>query len=92
MPIVEPDGIAVIVHVHVHPGASVTRVAGRHGEALKLKVAAPPVDGKANEAVSTPSCSGRTLRSLRVEVEGVGLAAATAVIDAAIAAAGAASR
>lgn len=32
-------------------GASRTEFAGRHGEAWKLRVAAPPVDGKANAAI-----------------------------------------
>jgi uncharacterized protein (TIGR00251 family) len=35
----------------VRPGASKTAFAGRHGDAWKLQVAAPPVDGKANEAI-----------------------------------------
>ena len=38
------------VTVKVHPRARQTRVAGRLGEAWKLDLAAPPVDGKANEA------------------------------------------
>lgn len=35
----------------VQPRAKRSKVAGRYGEALKLQVAAPPVDGAANEAV-----------------------------------------
>jgi uncharacterized protein len=38
------------ITVKVHPRARRTRVAGRIGEAWKLDLAAPPVDGKANEA------------------------------------------
>jgi uncharacterized protein (TIGR00251 family) len=38
------------VTVKVHPRAKRTRVAGRMGDAWKLDLAAPPVDGKANEA------------------------------------------
>jgi uncharacterized protein len=34
--------------LHVQPGASRTEVAGTHGDALKVRLAAPPVDGKAN--------------------------------------------
>jgi uncharacterized protein (TIGR00251 family) len=44
------DG-AVVVRVHVQPRAGRTAVVGRHGHALKLRVAAPPVDHRANDAV-----------------------------------------
>ena len=37
------------VTVKVHPRAKRSRLAGRLGEAWKLDLAAPPVDGKANE-------------------------------------------
>lgn len=37
--------------LHIQPGAKKTEVAGLHGEALKIRLAAPPVDGKANEAL-----------------------------------------
>lgn len=37
--------------LHVQPGAKKSECAGLHGEALKIRLAAPPVDGKANEAL-----------------------------------------
>jgi uncharacterized protein len=37
--------------VHVQPGAKRTACAGIHGDALKIRLAAPPVDGKANQAL-----------------------------------------
>lgn len=37
--------------LHIQPGAKKTEVAGLHGDALKIRLAAPPVDGKANGAL-----------------------------------------
>jgi uncharacterized protein len=37
--------------VHVQPRARRTEVAGEHGAAVKIRLAAPPVDGAANEAL-----------------------------------------
>jgi len=37
------------VAVKVHPRARRSRITGRFGEGWKLDLAAPPVDGKANE-------------------------------------------
>jgi uncharacterized protein (TIGR00251 family) len=42
------DG-SIMLEIHVQPGAKRTEVVGVHGGALKIRVAAPPVEGKANE-------------------------------------------
>lgn len=39
---------AVRFKVRVQPRASRTEVAGQHGDALKVRLAAPPVEGEAN--------------------------------------------
>lgn len=44
-----PEG--AIVTVHVQPNAPRTEYVGVHGNALKFRVAAPPVEGAANEAL-----------------------------------------
>jgi uncharacterized protein (TIGR00251 family) len=37
--------------VRIHPGARKNGVTGVHAEAVKIALTAPPVDGKANEAL-----------------------------------------
>jgi len=44
-----PEG--AIVTVHVQPNAARTEFVGLYGDALKFRVAAPPVEGAANEAL-----------------------------------------
>ena len=83
----------VTLAVHVQPGAGRTEVVGRHGDALKLRVAAPPADGRANQATcellartlgvaptAVTLVSGATSRSKRLRVEGIdGAETATAL-------------
>lgn len=38
----------LILHCHVQPGAKRSELMGVHGERLKVRLSAPPVDGKAN--------------------------------------------
>jgi uncharacterized protein len=44
------DG-SLLLKIHVQPGARRTEVAGLHGDALKVRVAAAAVEDRANEAL-----------------------------------------
>ncbi|MGB3209843.1 MAG: DUF167 domain-containing protein [Desulforhopalus sp.] len=44
------DGM-VVIRLHVQPNASKSRIIGLHDGCLKLAVAAPPIEGKANKEV-----------------------------------------
>lgn len=71
------------ITLHVQPGAKRSEIAGRHGDALKVRIAAPAVDNKANaalieflsEALDVPKSAvtirrGATGRSKVMEVAG----------------------
>jgi uncharacterized protein len=74
----------VVVDVHVQPGSGRTAVVGRHGAALKLRVAAPPANGRANEETcallartfgvkdaAVSLVSGASSRTKRIRIDGM---------------------
>lgn len=92
-----PDGLAeVTVHVHVQPGASRSELVGRHGDALRVRVAAPAEAGRANAAVVSVLAAvagvaprraavtaGVRSRRKQVRLSGVGPAGVAALLEAA---------
>jgi uncharacterized protein (TIGR00251 family) len=84
---VAADG-SVSLTLHIQPGARHTGFVGLHGEAMKVRLAAPPVDGKANAALcaflaqfcgvprsAVTLLSGETSRAKRIRVDGASPAA-----------------
>ena len=43
------DGSDLILHLRIQPRAAKDEIAGPHGDVLKVRLTASPVDGKANE-------------------------------------------
>jgi uncharacterized protein len=92
------EAVSTRLRLRVSPGASRFGVVGRHGEAWKLRVAAPPEDGRANDAVTTLLASvldlpknsvllvsGHGSRDKTVELDGLDLAEAERRLTAAAA-------
>jgi uncharacterized protein (TIGR00251 family) len=76
------DGV-ISISVHAQPGARRTAVAGLHGDALKIRVAAPALEDRANEALiefvanklgvarrDVTIASGEKSRAKRLEIRG----------------------
>lgn len=78
--LVRQHGTAVRITVRVQPRASQARVDGMHGEAWRIRVQAPPVEGAANQAVC--DLLARTLRIPRRQIRVVsGLSARMKVVE-----------
>lgn len=86
------DG-SVMLTLHIQPGAKKTEIVGLHGEALKIRLAAPPVDGKANAALiaylarvcgisrsNVVLVSGESARAKRVRIIGAADATLAALV------------
>ena len=88
-------GEAVRFAVRVQPRAARSEAAGRHGDALRVRLAAPPVDGAANGALvdllaallgvprrAVRIVGGLASRSKLVEVDGIDAGAVRRLADA----------
>lgn len=80
----EPRDSCVLIRVRVQPRASRTEIAGQHGDAIRIRITAPPVDGEANAELTrflaktlavTRSAirirSGGSGRTKLIEVDGI---------------------
>ena len=77
------DGL-LILNCHLQPKARADEIVGLHGEALKIRITAPPVDGKANQHLiqflaklcqvrqqDVELISGETSRTKRIAIQNV---------------------
>jgi uncharacterized protein (TIGR00251 family) len=91
---IRETGEGVILSVHVIPKSKKEGLAGQHGDSIKLKVNAPPVEGAANKAVvkflaklfGVPKSSieiirGETGREKQVLIRGLGLEEAEEILS-----------
>lgn len=46
-----PEPAFAVIAVQAVPGAGRSEVVGLHGDAIRIRIAAPPVDGRANAAL-----------------------------------------
>ena len=60
---------AVSLIVKVVPGSSRTHIAGRYGDMLKVKIAAPPEKGKANKELLRLMAAQLKIRQKDIEIE-----------------------
>lgn len=86
------------IAVHAVPGASRSAVAGRHGDALKIRIAVAPEAGRANAAIAelladllgvrvgdVELVQGSRHRAKRFRVRGLAAAEAVRLLDARLA-------
>ena len=77
-----PDG-SLSISIHAQPGAKRTETCGLHGDALKIRVAAPALEDRANDALvaflaaqfgvpkrDVAIVSGKQSREKRLEIRG----------------------
>jgi len=82
---VQQQGQDLVLNLHIQPNAARSEFVGLHGAAIKIRLHAPPVDGKANEALcrfladsfavkrqAVSLLSGETSRIKRVRISHVG--------------------
>jgi hypothetical protein len=81
---ISPTAQGVLVRIKLQPRASRDELVGLHGDAIRIRLCAPPVDGSANDALirfladrlnlprsSVRLVSGQTSRSKAIAISGV---------------------
>jgi len=64
----QPHAEGVVLRVRVQPGAKKSRMIGPYAGGLKIAIAAPPVDGKANSALIEFLSESLGIRRSQIEI------------------------
>ena len=91
---INESGDGVTLQVRLHPRAKKDAITGEHGEALKIALTAPPVEGRANEALiaflaallkvpraSVSIAAGQSSRNKVVRIAGISAAAVRQTLE-----------
>ena len=89
------NGNVITLTVRVIPRASRSEIVGEHGDALKIKLVSPPVDGAANEELikllarsfgvpksDVAITAGHTSKTKKVRITGIARERITAILQA----------
>ena len=66
---IEQDGDDVLLWIKAVPGASRDQIAGVIGDRLKVRISAPPEDGKANKAICKLLAKALGVKASQVSIE-----------------------
>lgn len=59
----------LLLQLKIQPGASRSEFAGMHGEHLKVRIHAPPIDGRANAALIEFLCEAFAVPKAHVDIQ-----------------------
>lgn len=65
---VKPADGGAELNVHIQPGAAKCEISGLHGEAIKIRIQARPIEGAANAALTefVATCLGVPRKAVRI--------------------------
>jgi uncharacterized protein (TIGR00251 family) len=68
LPFIKQQDNAILLSVYIQPNAKETVIVGLHNDRLKIKIAAPPTDGKANKILCNFIAKQFSVPSARVTI------------------------
>jgi len=92
--LIDDSNDGILLSVYIQPRSSSNKIAGQHGDALKICITTPPIEGKANKAViaflakffglpksSVTIKSGKKSRTKNIKLAGVSRSQAEKILS-----------